>query len=101
MKDYIEQRTLLVAKYLLKNGATVRLCAREFGISKTTVHKDMRERLPRINPDLAEAVERVLLVNKAERHLRGGAATRRKYELMGRRRLPDWPDCAIMDGKEE
>ena len=79
MKDYIEERVMDTAAYILKTGATVRLCARHFGISKTTVHKDMRERLPQLSPALAESVDAVLLVNKADRHIRGGDATRRKY----------------------
>ena len=79
MKDYIEQRVLEIAAYILETGATVRCCARRFGISKTTVHKDMRERLPEINPALADSVSGVLQINKADRHIRGGDATQKKY----------------------
>lgn len=80
VKEYIVERALETARYILETGATVRGCAIRFKISKTTVHKDMRERLPKINPQLAEQVNRVLEDNKADRHIRGGAATRRKYE---------------------
>lgn len=79
MKDYIEERVLGIAAHILSTGATVRACAQRFGISKTTVHKDMRERLPRLNPPLAEAVGSVLQFNRDDRHIRGGDATRRKY----------------------
>ena len=72
MKDTIEERVLAVAAPILSTGATVRA-------SKTTVHKDMRERLPRLNAALADAVGRVLAFNKDDRHIRGGDATRRKY----------------------
>ena len=91
MKEYIEERVLAIARYLLKNGGTVRSCAGYFGISKTTVHKDMRERLPEINAPLSEEVAKVLLTNKAERHLRGGEATRSKYA-----RLPKQRKCDTM-----
>ena len=79
MKDYIVERIQQIAAYILETGATVRACAAHFKVSKTTVHKDMRERLPRLNPHLAQEVSRVLDGNREERHLRGGAATRRKY----------------------
>ena len=79
MKEIIEKRVLEIAAHILSTGATVRACARRFGVSKTTVHKDMRERLPRLNTALAEAVGRVLSFNKDDRHIRGGDATRRKY----------------------
>ena len=80
MRDYIEKRVLEIADYVLATGATVRRCARHFGVSKTTVHKDMRERLPLVNPGLADSVARVLQFNKADRHIRGGDATRLKYQ---------------------
>ena len=70
MKDYIEQRTLEIAKYILREGATVRQAAGIFGVSKSTVHKDMTERLPKINPLIAAMVKEVLENNKAERHIR-------------------------------
>ena len=81
MRDYIGERVRAVAEYVVATGATVRACALRFGVSKTTIHKDMRERLPRINPALAVSVGAVLDLNKAERHLRGGEATRR-HSLM-------------------
>lgn len=79
MKDYIEERVLEVAAYVLETGATVRKAASHFKISKSTIHKDLVERLREINPVLAEDVKRVLDNNKAERHIRGGLATRQKY----------------------
>lgn len=79
MRDYIVERVLSTAAYILETGATVRACARRFKISKTTVHKDMRERLPQIRPEQAAEVNKVLLFNKADRHIRGGLATRMKY----------------------
>jgi len=82
VKDYIEQRTLEIAKYILREGATVRQAAGIFGVSKSTVHKDMTERLPKINPLIAAMVKEVLENNKAERHIRGGEATKRKYKAM-------------------
>ncbi len=79
LQDYIEDRVLRVAQHLIEHGATVRSAAAVFGISKSTVHKDMTERLKTINPSLYEQVSAVLLKNKAERHIRGGEATHRKY----------------------
>lgn len=79
MRQYIEERVKTIAQYLLKNGGTVRSCALRFGVSKTTVHKDLRERLPEVSAPLAEAVGGLLQTNKEERHLRGGEATRSKY----------------------
>lgn len=79
MKDYIWKRVLEVANYIVRSNDTVRETARVFGVSKSTVHKDMTERLSRINPELASRVKTVLDRNKSERHLRGGEATRRKY----------------------
>lgn len=79
MKDYIEERTLEIAKYILSEGATVRQAASIFGVSKSTVHKDVTERLPKINPLIASMVKEILDINKAERHIRGGEATKRKY----------------------
>ena len=79
MRDYIEARVMDIAAYILDTGDTVRRCAQRFGVSKTTVHKDMRDRLPLVSPALAGAVARVLQFNKADRHIRGGDATRRKY----------------------
>lgn len=79
MKDYIEERVLLLAAYIIENNATVRQAAKAYGVSKSTVHKDMIERLPGINQALSKEVRKVLDVNKAERHIRGGLATKEKY----------------------
>jgi len=79
MKDYIEERALEVAKYLITNNSTVRDTAKNFGCSKSTVHKDLTERLPKINPVLAKKTREIMEKNKAERHLRGGRATKLKY----------------------
>ncbi|MBM7582444.1 putative DeoR family transcriptional regulator (stage III sporulation protein D) [Caldicoprobacter guelmensis] len=80
MKDYIEERVLEVANYMIQSKATVREVAKVFKVSKSTVHKDVSERLPKINPILWEEVKKVLEYNKAERHIRGGKATRLKYK---------------------
>ena len=82
LKDYIEERTLEIAKYILNEGATVRQAAGIFGVSKSTVHKDVTERLPKINPLIAAMVKDVLETNKAERHIRGGEATKQKYQAI-------------------
>ena len=79
MKDYIEERAVEIAEYIIENSATVRQTAKKFGISKSTVHKDVTERLNQINPALAGQARQVLDVNKSERHSRGGMATREKY----------------------
>ncbi|HHV38131.1 MAG TPA: sporulation transcriptional regulator SpoIIID [Tepidimicrobium sp.] len=79
MKDYIEERALEIAEYIIDEEATVRQAAGVFGVSKSTVHKDVTERLPKINPLIATMVKKVLQKNKAERHIRGGKATRLKY----------------------
>ena len=79
MKDYIEERAVHIANYIIENNATVRQTAKAFGISKSTVHKDVADRLQHINPVLAKEARKVLDVNKAERHLRGGLATKDKY----------------------
>ncbi|MEZ4358157.1 MAG: sporulation transcriptional regulator SpoIIID [Eubacteriales bacterium] len=80
MKDYIEQRVLKIANYVLETKATVRQAASVFKISKSTVHKDMSERLFEINPQLARSIKDILKTNKEERHLRGGIATHNKYK---------------------
>ena len=80
MKDYIEKRVLEIARYIIKEKATVRQTAKIFGVSKSTVHKDVTERLPKINPLITEQVKGVLDLNKAERHIRGGRATKIKYK---------------------
>ena len=79
MKDYIEERAIDIANYIIDYNATVRQTAKQFGISKSTVHKDVTERLSQINPALAREARKVLDVNKSERHIRGGLATRDKY----------------------
>ena len=79
MKDYIEERAIQIANYIIGNDATVRQTANEFGISKSTVHKDVTDRLSQLNPALAAEARKVLDVNKSERHIRGGLATREKY----------------------
>ena len=79
MKSYIEERAVEIAKYIIDNNATVRQTAKQFGISKSTVHKDVTERLSQVNPTLAREARKVLDVNKSERHIRGGMATREKY----------------------
>lgn len=80
MKDYIEERVIELAQYILETKATVRAAAKKFRISKSTVHKDVTERLMEINPTLAGEVKAILNNNKAERHIRGGLATRQKYK---------------------
>ncbi|MGI6070182.1 MAG: sporulation transcriptional regulator SpoIIID [Blautia sp.] len=79
MKDYIEERAVEIANYIIDTKATVRQTAKKFGISKSTVHKDVTERLQQINPSLACDARKILDVNKQERHIRGGLATREKY----------------------
>lgn len=79
LKEYIEERVLLIAQYIIENNATVRQAAKHFGISKSTVHKDTTERLEQVNPSLAQEARKVLNVNKSERHIRGGMATKEKY----------------------
>ena len=79
MKAYIKQRAIEVGEFIIARNATVRETAKQFGISKSTVHKDVTERLLRINPDLAKEAKKVLEINKSERHIRGGMATRKKY----------------------
>lgn len=79
MKEYIEERAMEIGTYIIESNATVRQTAKKFGVSKSTVHKDVSERLSYINPALAKEVRKVLDVNKAERHIRGGMATKEKY----------------------
>lgn len=79
MRDNIEQRACDLAVYIIENKSTVRAAAAQFGVSKSTVHKDLVERLPHFNRTLYLQVKKVLEENKAERHIRGGMATRRKY----------------------
>ncbi|SHI38023.1 sporulation transcriptional regulator SpoIIID [Lutispora thermophila] len=82
MKDYIEERALEIAKYIISSRTTVRDAAKIFGVSKSTVHKDVTERLPKINPVVALQVKEVMDKNKAERHIRGGKATKMKYQTL-------------------
>ena len=79
MKTYIEERAIEIANYMIEINATVRQAAKNFGISKSTVHKDVTERLEQINPALAAEARKVIDVNKSERHIRGGMATKEKY----------------------
>ena len=82
MKGLPEERTILAAEYIIENGATVRSAAKKFGVSKSTVHKDVSERLKHLNPDLYSEVKAVLEKNKQESHIRGGKATKEKYAKM-------------------
>ena len=79
MKEYIEERAIQIANYIIECNATVRQTAKTFGVSKSTVHKDVTDRLMQINPALAKQARQVLDVNKSERHIRGGMATKEKY----------------------
>ena len=84
MRTQPNDRAIRLGMYILEHQTTVRAAAQHFGISKSTVHKDVSERLPGIRPELARAVHAVLLRNKEERHIRGGLATKRKYALLAR-----------------
>ena len=86
MKDYIENRVIEIARYILETQSTVRKTAKEYNISKSTVHKDVTERLAEIDAELAKKVHSVLDINKAERHLRGGLATMEKYLKLAKSR---------------
>lgn len=79
MRDEVRLRVMQAAEHILETGATVRACAGKFGVSKTTIHKDMRFRLPELDSQLSMEVDAVLKKNLRERHLRGGDATRRKF----------------------
>lgn len=80
MKGNIEDRAISLANYILEENATVRSAAKRFGVSKSTVHKDITERLKKINPALYNDIRKILDKNKSERHIRGGIATREKYK---------------------
>ena len=80
MRDNIEQRACDLAVYIIENKSTVRAAAAQFGVSKSTVHKDLSERLEQVNRSLWQQAKKILEQNKAERHIRGGNATRAKYE---------------------
>ena len=82
VKGIVEERASMLGEYIIKSQATVRKTAKVFGISKSTVHKDVSERLKYINPKLYREVKTVLQTNKAQRHIRGGLATKRKYLLL-------------------
>ena len=82
MTDRIDRRACQLAVYMIETGATVRSAARHFGISKSTVHKDLQQRLPKCDPALYTLVRKILDENKRERHIRGGMATREKYRRM-------------------
>lgn len=82
MKDYIEKRAIDIARYIIDNRETVRKAAKKFNVSKSTVHKDVTERLAKINKELYKEVGKVLLKNKEQRHIRGGEATKEKYRKL-------------------
>lgn len=80
MKGIVEERAVELGQYIIESKATVRSAAKKFGVSKSTVHKDVSERLKYVNPQLYTQVKAVLEINKAQRHIRGGMATRKKYK---------------------
>ena len=80
MSETLEDRACELAVYIIETGATVRAAAKQFRISKSTVHKDLSQRLPKYQQALYEQVRQILDLNKRERHIRGGMATRRKYK---------------------
>lgn len=80
MKGIVEERAVELGEYIIESGATVRSAAKKFGVSKSTVHKDVSERLKTVNPQLYREVKTILEINKAQRHIRGGMATRKKYQ---------------------
>ncbi len=86
MKEQPTQRAVMLGQYIIENRATVRSAAKKFGISKSTVHKDVSERLKKENPLLYKDVKNILEINKQERHIRGGLATKRKYSEIAERR---------------
>lgn len=81
MWEYIEERVIKCAEYIVETGCTVRACSAHFSVSKSTVHKDVSERLKTLDLTLYERVQRVLALNLSERHIRGGNATRNKYVM--------------------
>jgi putative DeoR family transcriptional regulator, stage III sporulation protein D len=87
--DYIKERTIKIGRSIVESRNTVRSIAKEFGVSKSTVHKDLTERLPEINPELAEQVKTILEYHKSIRHLRGGEATKVKYKKTRHSKSPD------------
>lgn len=89
MHDYIKERTIKIALYIVETRNTVRTIAKEFGVSKSTVHKDLTERLPEINPELGNEVRDILEYHKSVRHLRGGEATKVKYKQNGKNNVKE------------
>lgn len=85
LKGQPNDRAIILGEYILEHKSTVRAAAKQFGISKSTVHKDVSERLPKIQPQLYPLVKEVLEQNKQERHIRGGLATKKKYEQMAKK----------------
>ena len=82
MKGAVEERAIELGEYIIENNATVRAAAGKFHISNSTVHKDVSDRLKTVNPQLYDRVREVLEVNKAQRHIRGGLATKKKYQAL-------------------
>lgn len=95
MRTQPNDRAILLGNYILEHQTTVRAAAQHFGISKSTVHKDVSERLIHLRPELAAAVHAVLIRNKEERHIRGGLATKRKYALLAQARRVQAEDDKI------
>lgn len=85
LKDLVDERAVMLGQYIVEKDSTVRETAKAFSVSKSTVHKDVTQRLSTINPALAKEVKAVLQKNKAERHMRGGEATRLKYEMLSQK----------------
>ena len=86
MRTNSNERAVMLGTYILEHRSTVRAAAAQFGVSKSTVHKDVSERLPHIRPELAQQVHEILKLNKQERHIRGGLATKRKYARLAEHR---------------
>ncbi len=86
MKTQPNHRAEILGQYIIENRTTVRAAAKKFGISKSTVHKDVSERLPKVNPTLYVQVKDILEINKKERHIRGGLATKIKYQELAKKR---------------
>ena len=84
--EYIEERAIKCAEYIVETGCTVRACSAHFDVSKSTVHKDVSERLRYIDPELYEKTRKILNFNLSERHIRGGIATKEKYEAQAKRK---------------
>lgn len=82
MKGIVEERAVELGEYIIESKATVRKAAKKFGVSKSTVHKDVAERLKYVNPNLYTEVKKILEINKSQRHIRGGMATKEKYRNM-------------------